>query len=841
MKKDLQLFSFVLDENSIDDVELFAFKLPNEVCDVIYKMQEGKDKNEASAYRTIYKVASTLFDKVIYCNNSYKDIKYDDYRWVYTLEEFDLNVIKSKITDWLRKEIALRCEKTIEINFKEQWDFEKINLKDILKNKMKKRYSIIPNYYIYKLSQNEYDFECIEKRLKFHRVIGEESAQMMTLPVKLENKLYNPFSYSIEMLMKDPIDIPYSVLNLSISIKVWEDRNIICEESCNVDDSNENVTDHTNASEKPKKCSYLKGDESTSIYLYKENPYYYDKDIIFNKISIGRKNEDSFVFENTCDEQYCDILEIDVLDILKNNNKLQNDSNDIIALIGKKYQAGMLTQYGVGLPERNTMLRLLHNYMPKFELRNPIKYLCKNGNNKEIELHNDELKLYGFEEYVSGEGGKILPKGLYKLHTDEKEISIIIATKSENLRKKLTSAIRILLRLNSKIKDRVFTNEDKLIVEFKYIDNDFAVHLNKDESNIERINKIKDIFNECGNNILRGIIVDIEPYHNLKNYKKLDSKNAVRNGLRRSGIISQFINYVDKEDIKKKNDNKEDKKKATNIDTILSTAKDLISALGLQERDLYNDNLKTNDILLGINKLSTSNNDTRLVISKIDNGKTYYKIYPEKIWIESRKFIFNLDNKIIQKSKMDLSFKNRIGFENWIKDSIAEVLESKRKVYCFVDCVLRGSIWPYIKNDQFVNFDNLDIPNKELLRIIRMNSTDEVPDYFIYDGKDNINKRTGIFKGNNKTYYLVGSKHDGNQEGNYWTKCDNPSNTLKKQALYEINIQGTESEEERDSIAKLTQKLRNMNISYKKESSAPLPLYCISRIGEYIKAELEGK
>lgn len=820
MKNDLQLFSFVLDENSIDDIELFAFKLPNEVCDVIYKMQEGKDKNEASAYRTIYKVASTLFDKVIYCNNSYKDIKYDNYRWVYTLEEFDLDVIKSKITEWLNKEIALRCEKTIEINFKEQWEFEKVNLKDILKNKMKKRYSIIPNYYIYKLSQNEYDFECIEKRLKFHRVIGEESPQMITMPIKLEKKRYNPFSYCIKMIMKDPIDVPYSVLNVNLSVRIWEDRSVI--------------------NEKEKKF-YLKGNESTSIYLYKENPYYFDKDIIFNKISIKRNNN-SFVFKNTCDEQYCDILDINVLNILKDTPKYQTGNDEIIALIGKKNQVGMLTQYGAGIPERNEMIKLLSNNLSSFQLREPVKFLFKGGNGKEESLTKVELEIYEFDKYLGDKTEKTISKGGYKLHFENKEVKISIATMNESLREKLTAAIRMLLRLNNKIVDNTYINEEKLKVEFEYVNNDFAIHLSENKSEVkkERINKIQESFQTENSNKLRGMIVDIEPYHGIEGYEDLDSKNVVRNALRRCGIISQFINYIDEVDVNIESSSI-NKKKATDINTILSTAKDLISALGFHESTLYNNMLKSNEILIGIGKISTSNNDTRLAISNIENGITYYKMYPDNIWTESTKFIFNLDNKSIQKSKMDLFNNNKIGFESWIKDSIAEVLEKRRKVYCFVDSVLREKIWSYVTNGNLNKFSELDIPNKEYLRIIRINDTEEVADYFIYDGKDNINKNAGIFKSDKETYYLVGQKPDTDKKGKYITKCKSPKTPLKRQTLYEINIQGAESEEERDSIAKLTQKLRNMNITYNKESSAPLPLYCISRISEYIKAELDEK
>ena len=813
MSNDLQLFSFVLEEESIDDIELFAFKLPNEVYEVINEIGKGKDKKEYNAYRTIYKVATTLFDKVIYCNNRLYDIEKDNYRWVYTLEKIDLDLIKLKITEWLKKEVSLRCEAPIIIDFKEEWEYDSIFLKEIFNSKRGSKYSIIPNYYIYKLCQKDYDLNCIEKTLKFYRVMGEESAQMITLPVKLEKKKYNSFSYAISMLMKDPIDMPCSVLNISISVKVWEDRNVIDEE---------------------KGKSYIPGKESTSIYLYKENPYYYDKDIIFNKISIKRKNEDNFIFDNTCDEQYCDILDIDVLNILKNTKKYQMKDKEVIGLIGKKYQVGMLTQYGAGLPERTEMLKLVCNYLSKFELRKPIKFLVNNGNNKEINLSKDQLNIYGFDEYIVSETGKSLPKEAYKLYNENKEIIIILATKNENLMQKVTATIRILLRLDNNIEDNIYTNNDNLKVQFKYIDNTFALHLNENENetNAERINKIKEVFDKEDPNKLKGIIVDIEPYHNIKAYKKIDSKNVVRNGLRRSGIISQFINYVDESD---------DKKEYTKIDTILSTAKDLISALGFQESSLYSNELKNNDILIGINKLSTSNYDTRLVMSKIKNGNMYYKMYPEKIWIESTKYLCNLNNSLIQNSKIKSDNKSRIGFENWIKDCLAEALQSGKKVYCFVNCVLRGGIWSYIKNNEFNKFETLDIPSKENLRIIRINDTDEIPQYYIYDGNDNINSKTGIFKSERNTYYLVGSKHDGNKVAKYTTKCSNPAKPIKKPTLYEINIQGSSSEEEADSIAKLTQKLRNMNISYKKESSAPLPLYCILRISEYIKAELDAK
>ena len=147
---------------------------------------------------------------------------------------------------------------------------------------------------------------------------------------------------------------------------------------------------------------------------------------------------------------------------------------------------------------------------------------------------------------------------------------------------------------------------------------------------------------------------------------------------------------------------------------------------------------------------------------------------------------------------------------------------------------MRG-IWKQLTNDNFIDFNNLEVCNKEFLRLIRFNTEDEVPDYFIFkESKNNINRETGIFKSIKSTYYLVGEKHDGNRIRNDLTKLKAIRKPIKRQTLCEVNIQGAKNEEEQDEIIKITQMLRKMNISYKSDSSRPLPIYCINRIGEYM-------
>lgn len=131
----------------------------------------------------------------------------------------------------------------------------------------------------------------------------------------------------------------------------------------------------------------------------------------------------------------------------------------------------------------------------------------------------------------------------------------------------------------------------------------------------------------------------------------------------------------------------------------------------------------------------------------------------------------------------------------------------------------------------------LRLLNIDLLRMIRINDTDEVPEYFIDDGKKTINKSNGVFKGNNNTYYLVGMRSDTDQAAVSTTKCSCPNKPLKRPSMYEVNIIGCNDDNEKDKIAIMTQELRRMNISYDKHTSLPLPLYTIKRLSEYIIAE----
>lgn len=836
MENDLQLFSFEINENTIDDVDLYAFKLPDEVKTIVedlIKNDNSTEERKALANRTIYNIATLLFKDVIYCNNKMSDIQKDENRWVYSLNEFDIDLLKEKIKDWLKEEAKNIGNEVTKIEFKEKWEFEKINLKDIYRKEIK-NYSIIPNYYIYILSKEYFDFTTLNKKLMFYRLVGETGgAEMFTLPEDLEiNKIEEEkqykdmLSYVIKAELKKPIDINRYVLNFKLSTRIWGTYPIIKKEG-------------------QKFKSSLTSEEALSVYIYKKNPYYRENNIVFNKLSILRNGSSSFKYKKTSDRLFADILDIDIKGVLFNPIKYlkENNQEEVKALCSKKNSKYKDAEYGPGLPERTEIIEIIENKLSNLKLREPIKFMSKVGRKKYGIFTTTDAEKYDFDKYMPRyykngeltEKTKELSNKAYKLNTNNKKMLINICTTENELVEMVIRATRFLLKLDKK--DEIYINDDGLQVEFNVMDNDFALYIEDNEDKKDRVKKIKNIFKR-DDNIIQTAIIDIERYDLLEEYEEKDSKYIIRNALKECHVISQFIDFVSSIEA-----SKEKKLKATSIDTVLSSVKDLISACGFIEGEFYEiTGLEKEDIILGVDKISTKDNSTRIGMSKVEKGIIYYKIYPDNEWKEMKECIYSINNKMLISTKIEkVDTIKREDINQWILDNVEKELQRNLKIYFYVNYSMRG-IWKQVNNDNFLNFDQLILSNKKNLRFIRFNITDEVPDYFVYKkSTNNINKNTGIFKSSNSTYYLIGEKNEGNKVPNNLTKLQAIRKPIKRQYLCEINIQGTESEDEKDKIALMTQNLRRMNISYKLDASLPLPLYCFNRIGEYMISLLKTK
>lgn len=803
---DLQLFSFIVNEENIDDTPFYTFKLPESVRKVFEEISQ-KDKNSA-AYTTIFKVASSCFPEIIHCNNTIYKIKNDGGIWFYALKPFDLQLLKTKICEWLQIEYANRLERALKDKFEEVWEWEEpISLKDILKEQKGVIYNLIPRYYMEYLSKEAFAFECLSKKLIFHRVLGEDKAMMMTMPIELVGKRYSPFSYYIDSELTLPIDGVGYCLNFGIHIKRWEDMPLVTE-----------------------KGNYITGKESTRAYVYKENPYYYDETILFNTVNLDRDNEKKVAYRETADKLYSEIMAVDLEKAVtrKGTNKGEGDE---IVLVTRKNKGKTLTQTGAGLPERNEMLAILQNKLPKLQLREQIPFLSKPSNSKLTKLVQvlEELNELDIElDYIMGDKNKPnkeINKYPYVSNGYYDRFKICVASSTEDLYSKVLEICKIFLRLKQ-VEENKFENEEGKIIVIEQVKNAFCTPIEGEVDRKEKVELIAQTFGERDKKELCLAIIDLPNYSLDKDWKKeKDPKSLIRDCCRRNKVLTQFIDYQDKEVI---------------IDKVMNAVKDLLSAAGFMEAAIYeNDIITAEEILVGIGKISTGENDNIVAMSKITKGKIQLNIFGINKWMSLQDYVFKLDKDMLKKAKIDLSkgkatlVKKEI--DQWVKDQLTELLEEGSKVYTFIDYSLRNQLWHIAKNAEFLKSSQLPIAGKERLSLIRINGGNEVPEYYITSEPDNLNKASGIFKGENNTYYLVGRRSGTDQTRKTLTKCDAPTKSMKRPTLQEINVQGGENEAERDRVAMLTQVLRGVNISYDTHTSTPLPIYCMGRLTEYIK------
>lgn len=800
----LQLFEFEINEEKLDDISFYVLKLPNSVMNLFTQIEKD-NKNEyykSFAKSVGFKLGSLVFEEIIFSNNTISDIKKDEGRWIYSTAAFDLDVYKKLIFDWLTKEVALK-NVNYEIQLEEEWSFEEelISLKAIWQHPNENfKYRVLPAYYIHRLSKERFDFSCLDRTLNFHRVIGKAQAQMMTMPIELTKKKYSAFSYGLECRLIQPIDTLKYYLKFHLKCVRFYDETKINKGYINLDS------------------------DTRTIYVHQENKYFDKDEIAFHTLKINQYSGKRVNLENTGDQIFAELTNLNILDVLQNPKNYRQIDSPTICLIGFNGNEAALTKTGVGLPERNEMFHLLKEKLPNLEPHELINEIKEKSINKNKVLENDELELYEIEKFLVAKKGKnddvakkskSLNKRSYCI--DKKEIKIAIASQSEELKEMIIATMCALLRIPKGDN----TNEDGLKLEFIPIDNHFTVHLAEHQTPEAKLLEIEEYFNQI-NLQCDGCIVDIEDYHEIKGLEQKDTKHIVRVALKNRMIFSQFIHGH----------------KELSLDKVISACKDLLFAIGFREAYLYDETILTqDDILLGLDSIGTNDKEKRFAFSKIVEGKVYYKFYPFSTWEDSNKAILSLNEARVKDTKVNIKNSKQY-FSQWMLETLDEVLsECKGNVYFYVNSTLKQQgLLPMLNNKNFINL-NLPLANLDKLKIIRINNDrNELPQYFINTEKGEINKNKGIFTSGNQTYYLIGSKSDQDKKGKHNTKCTHPTDPLKRQFILEINIQGTNDKEELDEIAKLTQNLRKLNITYNIEASLPLPMYVIKRISEYMIA-----
>lgn len=797
MSKDsLQLWSFEVNENNIIAGEIHLLKLPKQLEEFILVNFKPKEKEYGFGYgfalKGLKKIVMNYSREVIYVNNIVHEILNEDKDWIYSASRFDLEGLKIHINKWINDELKSRSRLKEEFFLTEDFTWgETISTKEIFKHG-NKIYSIIPMLYIRDLCKDEIYFKSVSKVFRFFPLIKEDSVSAISEVIYKEG--FEPYSYEIKLALKKPYDAGNKVyLNISLASKLWATESFIDEE----EDKN-----------------YVSGKEGTSLYIFKKDEFTRKQPRSFIQTKFIRGKESVAEWKNKYDRVYTEAIGIDINEIVKNPGAYMDFNKNIICLVSNKNRRSK-TKRGTGLSERLDVFEMFKEKYSSLLLRDriqPIKYKSFSKMDK-LSRNLKPLKKYKISKFLKN-----------ALYTNEniKKIIFYVYSSNKDLYEAAIELSKTYLEISMQTNSSTYMSSNGFEIEFKQCYDNIARMLKSGE---EKYNRALEIINGVDASKEKGVVkialVDIPAFHENKKTEKLDSKSVVRYALKNNNTLTQFINGYNKE---------------KDVHKLSNALADLFFVANFLNDEFYKYGFNKK-ILLGIDLVPECGHDI-LVISKIENGITYYKLFGEKKWLVSRECIYNLSKARIKNSedllKKYRTTKNKEGIDNWICDTIQEVIDSTNKeINLFLDCSLRSKTWTFPANDNYM-IDKLKVVDeKNLLRIIRVNNTDEVPSYNI--GSNEPNRKKGIFTNDYQTFYMVGARGDTNQANKFITKYDSPDTLLVKQRLSEIVILGVSDENESFELGKNVYALRKLVPTYSDEVLLPLPLYVIERLKEYVR------
>jgi hypothetical protein len=231
-----------------------------------------------------------------------------------------------------------------------------------------------------------------------------------------------------------------------------------------------------------------------------------------------------------------------------------------------------------------------------------------------------------------------------------------------------------------------------------------------------------------------------------------------------------------------------------------------------------------------------NSNGKMIALSKIEDGQVRYKIYRlcDKKWYSIHEILPKLryyDVNPILKSQLDKKH-----FHFWISKQLNDININSNECYFFFDASLRYRGWKFAMNSH-LDVESLRLVHGQQMKFIRVNTTDEVPEYNIFkndNDSEGLNKNQGLFTKNNKVFYSVGARPDSLKGvSNYGTKLTHTKKMIGKQRIVEF-ITLTDDHDENIWLAAQCHALRKFNLTFDASTKYPLPIYLNNRFGEYL-------
>lgn len=339
--------------------------------------------------------------------------------------------------------------------------------------------------------------------------------------------------------------------------------------------------------------------------------------------------------------------------------------------------------------------------------------------------------------------------------------------------------------------------------------------------------RVKKIENELANDTPKvdTVVSLVEIYP--RNYYKpedADPKSAIREGLRRTGRINQFVHPQTDAD-------------STEFHHRVSSALlDLLSDTGIIGRNVVKIPKEINVLGFDIVEVKKRNSNYKNsydnvyipVFTKFRNGALYLRGWGMNSWLSLHDALLSADQFKGWKNKNEQLVIQLL--EEVLTDEVIDDVET----YILLNAELRRDFLKSLRNGQIQLDQNpllfsriQDIPG---INVIRINATDEVPAYIFAPRS----YASGVFKDEKGLYYGVGRKMNTLQIKKTKTKYAYPNEFFRQPSNTEYLPLGFKDEEARDRAALLIQDLRDVGITFDTHTAQPYPFHMLRSLKKYM-------
>ncbi|QCT01586.1 hypothetical protein E6C60_0865 [Paenibacillus algicola] len=637
------------------------------------------------------------------------------------------------------------------------------------------------------------------EELKFHHIIFNGKNECISNPLQKSNR-HDPFSYIIRLDLKTRGgDAGRHLLTVSLGTRRYLSKEQIKDGKC-----------------------FMRSGHACSVLVSVQHPYETRTDRSFSQLKIEKRKRSgassSFTtWETALDGLYWDVLHGEAFDsdaLLVSPKTFFEGNGELTAyVVNNNLFIGNSVKAGIGLPEKNALYNMVKSYLAAFgakELPLIPDISSRSMNDSLFPMVASKDETLTIEVYSSKE---MFEKIRNVLSAPQKSIddTVVLDEISDSLYK-LHCDKDVIVEL-------VHCNPEGIVAELE-IDQ----YKEKSMAKNKRINQIiKQLTHSKRQDHSVVTLVEIDEKDKWR--EDCDPKKAIREGMIKAGRLTQFIYPLTDDE-------------TGDVSRILNAALDLFHDYGLLSHNI--NKINHPGTLLSVMVLKAGNKHLP-AISRLTGTELRIKLFGIDSWLSLQEAALRMNETKFLDSPNKNNRSSKI-FEVFITTEIQNELDRcEGQLIVLVNATLRNGWLRAIGNTK-IQWDRIPVLNERLsheprLKFIRINATDDVPQYriIVNDAWDEVNKASGIFKDPMGAYYGVGGRPSAWKGiSNAATKFSSPSKQLLQQKAVEYIPLGAKDDDELDELAVLADHLRRVGLTYDKHTILPYTMRVLNSLSKYI-------